>query len=141
MAIFNLKSQAQKENETTIKNAIAIMLADGQIDPNEMEFLITICQRVGLSEKQLKAILQNPQSIEFTPAKNSNERMQQLIDMVWMMMADGHIDAREMDACITLAAKLGFKASTVGALVQHIVNELDRSRVARQVKVNIDAFL
>lgn len=141
MAIFNLKSQAQKENETTIKNAIAIMLADGQIDPNEMDFLITICQRVGLPEKQLKAILQNPQSIEFTPAKNSNERMQQLIDMVWMMMADGHIDAREMDVCITLAAKLGFKASTVGALVQHIINEIDRSRAARQVRVNIDAFL
>lgn len=141
MGLFNLKSQSQKERETTVKNVIAVMLADGQMDPDEMRFLNAVCQRVGLSEKELKGVLKNPQNIEFTPAKNPNERMQQLIDIIGMMLSDGHIDSREMDICITLATKLGFKPSSVAALVQNIVNQAESSRGAQQVNINVDAFL
>jgi len=141
MSIFSFKSQSQKEKETTVKNAIAVMLADERIDPNEMQLLSIICQRVGLSEKQFKAILQNPQSIEFTPAKNPNDRMQQLVDMVAMMMIDAEIDPREMEICIHLASKLGFRPSSVTGLVQHIINELEKSRGIQQVNVDVAAYL
>ncbi len=141
MRFFSFKTRSRKEKETTVKNAIAVMLADGRIDPNEMELLNMICQRVGLSQKQLKSILQNPEKIEFTPAKNPNDRMQQLIDMVAMMMIDGDIDPREMDVCKTLAARLGFRSSVVTELVEHIVNELEKSKGAPQVNVDIQAFL
>lgn len=141
MAFFNLKNQSQKERETTVKNVIAIMLADGHIDPEEMRFLGMVCQRVGLPEKELKSILKNPQSIEFTPAKAPQERMQQLIDIIGMMLADGHLDTREMDMCINLATRLGFKASAVTALVQQIVNQAQVSRGAQQVNINVNAFL
>jgi uncharacterized membrane protein YebE (DUF533 family) len=106
-----------------------------------MNLLATICKRVGLSESELKAILKNPQSIQFTPAQNPNDRMQQLIDMVFMMMADGDIDPREMDICMQLAMKLGFKPSAVSALVQEIINKIEQSRGTQRVKVNLDAFL
>ena len=141
MGIFNIKSRSQKENETTVKNAVAVMLADGQIDPNEMKILVMICQRVGVSEKKLQTIIQNPQSIVFTPAKDPNDRLQQLIDMVAMMMADGDIDPREMDVCITLATRLGFRASAVPALVQHLINQIGQRRGTNQVNVNINAYL
>jgi len=124
-----------------VKNAIAVMLADERIDPNEIQLLSMICQRVGLSEKQLKAILQNPQSIEFTPAKNPNDRMQQLVDMVAMMMIDMEIDPREMEVCIHLASKLGFRPSSVTGLVQHIINELEKSRGTQQVNIDVATYL
>ena len=141
MGIFSFKSQSQKERETAVKNVIAVMLADGKIDPNEMQFLSMVCRRVGLSEKELKGILQKPQSIKFTPAKSPNDRMQQLVDMVWMMLADGEIDQREMDMCITLATHLGFKPSAVGALVQHIIAELKKNREKQQVSIDINSWL
>jgi tellurite resistance protein len=141
MGIFSLKSHTQKEKETTVKNAIAVMLADGHIDPREMNLLSLICRTVGLSERTLQAILQNPQSIEFAPAKNLNDRMQQLIDIVTMMLADGRIDPSEMDVCITLATRLGFRPSSVGALVQHIINEISQNRGARQVNIDVNAYL
>ena len=56
MGFFNFKSQSQKERETAVKNVIAVMLADGKIDPNEMKFLSMVCQRAGVSEKELKNI-------------------------------------------------------------------------------------
>ena len=141
MGFFNTKSQSQQERETAVKNVIAVMLADGKIDPNEMKFLATVCQRAGLSEKELKNILQKPQSIKFTPAKSPNDRMQQLVDMVWMMLADGQIDQREMDMCITLATHLGFKPSAVGALVQHIISELKKNRAKQQVNIDLNSWL
>lgn len=141
MGFFSIKSQSQKERETAVKNVIAVMLADGKIDPNEMKFLSMVCQRAGISEKELKNILQKPQSIKFTPAKSPNDRMQQLIDMVWMMLADGQIDQREMDMCITLATHLGFKPSAVGALVQHIISELKRNREKQQVNIDLNSWL
>ena len=55
-------SQSQKETETAVKNVIAVMLADGKIDPNEMKFLSMVCQRAGVSEKELKSILQTPRA-------------------------------------------------------------------------------
>lgn len=136
-----IKDQSQKEKETAVKNVIAVMLADGKIVPNEIKFLSTVCQRVGLSEKELKTILQNPQSIQFTPPKNPNNRMQELVDMVWMMLVDGQIDQREMDICIALATRLGFKPSAVGALVQHIVGELNRNKEKQQVNIDINTWL
>lgn len=141
MGFFNFKSQAQKEKETTVKNAIAVMLADGQIDRNEMQLLGIICRRVGLSEKEFNVILQNPQSIAFTPARSLDDRMQQLIDMVAMMMIDGHIDPREMEICIHLASKLGFRPSSVAGLVHHIINELENNLETQQVSIDVAAYL
>jgi hypothetical protein len=47
--------------------------------------------------------------------------MQQLVDMIRIMLADGQIDQREIDLCITLATRMGFRPSQVTALVQHIM--------------------
>ena len=141
MGFFSLKSQSQKEKETAVKNLIAVMLSDGKIDPNEMKHLGIVCRRHGMSEKQLKEILKKPQSIKFTVPKEPNARMQQLIDMVWMMLADGQIDQREMDMCIALAMKMGFRPSVVPQLVQHIINEVKRNQQTQKVNVNINDWL
>lgn len=141
MGFFNFKSQSQKEKETAVKNLIAVMLSDGEIDQNEMKHLGIVCRRHGISEKQLKEILSKPQSIKFTVPKEPNDRMQQLIDMVWMMLADGQIDQREMDMCITLATKMGFRPSAVTQLVQHIINEAKRNQQTKRVNVNINDWL
>ena len=117
------------------------MLADGKIDPNEQKMLFMMCSKYGINEKQLTEIMKKPQNIKFTAAKEPNARMQQLVDMIWMMLADGQIDQREMDLCITLATQLGFRPSHVTALVQHIIKEIQRNRETQQVNVNIEDWL
>jgi uncharacterized tellurite resistance protein B-like protein len=141
MGFFSFKSQSQKEQESAIKNLIAVMLSDGRIDDNEMKYLGMVCGRYGITEKQLKEILQKPQNITFTVPKDANSRMQQLVDIVSMMMIDGDIDQREMDTCMALAMKMGFRPSAVSQLVQHIINEIKRNVQTRQVNVNINDWL
>jgi uncharacterized tellurite resistance protein B-like protein len=141
MGFFNFKSQSQKERESAVKNLIAVMLADGKIEDNEKVHLGRICQRYGITDKQFKEILQKPQDIKFTVPQDPNARMQQLIDIVWMMMIDGHIDQREMDMCIALAVNMGFRPSAVPQLVQHIINEIKKQAQAQKVDVDVNEWL
>ena len=141
MGIFNFKSQSQKEKETLAKNLIAVMLSDGQIDQDELKYLGMVCARHGITEKQLQDILKKPQNIKFTPPKDPNNRMQQLVDIVFMMLADGQIDEREMDTCMTLATHLGFRPSAVRDLVQHLIAEAKKNQQTKQVNVNLDDYI
>ena len=141
MGFFNFKNQSQKERESAVKNLIAVMLADSKIEDNEKVHLGRICQRYGITDKQFKEILQKPQDIKFTVPQDPNARMQQLIDIVWMMMIDGHIDQREMDMCIALAVNMGFRPSAVPQLVQHIINEIKKQSQAQKVNVDVNEWL
>lgn len=141
MGFFNFKSQSQKEKESAVKNLIVVMLADGKIDDNEKVHLGRVCNRYGITPKQLEDILKKPQNIKFTVPQNPNDRMQQLIDIVWMMLIDGDIDQREMDVCITMATKMGFRPTAVPQLVQHIVNEIKKQAESQKVNVDVGDWL
>jgi len=116
-----LKTRKSKEIETTVMNLIAVMLADGEVTHEEKVLLSMVCVRVGLSENKLAEILQNPEKVKFTPAKNYEDRMDQLSEVVSMMLVDGNINQVEMDLCIIIALKLGFRPTAVDEIIHDIV--------------------
>lgn len=134
-------SQSTKEKKSTVKNAIAVMLADGKITPEEEEFLAAICARVGLAPAELKSILDHPESVSFTPAQDPKERLFQLMDVTFMMMIDGEIDQREMRLCQAIASQLGFPASAVPKLVMAIVEGIKKGRERSSVASEIEGLL
>jgi len=119
MRPFDEKSNAEKMS--TVKNVVSVMLADGKITHEEQEYLKTMSVRIGLSKSQLEYILKNIESIEFTPAKTKEERFDQLLNAVIMMMVDGDIDKSELTLCHDLAAKLMFSEDTVEDIVQRCI--------------------
>jgi len=135
------ESQSTKEKKSTVKNAIAVMLADGKITSEEEEFLAAICVRVGLAPAELKSILDHPEGVSFTPAKDTKERVFQLLDVVFMMMIDGEIDQREMRLCQAIATQLGFPASIVPKLVMAVVEGIKKGRERASVAADIEKFL
>ena len=135
------EGQASKEKKTAVANAIAVMTADGKIDNSELKLLAAICARVGLSEKKTKEVLANPGKVKFTVPKTREERVRQLIDMVFMMMVDGKIDRREMDVCMTLASRMGFPSSVIPKMMADLIAAIQRGRSREQVRVEIDGFL
>lgn len=133
------ESREKKERKTTVMNVIAIMLADGEISDGERECLAQVCERVGMPEAELRELLAHPERIKFTPAKDEEGRLAQLADIVMMMMADGEISESEMDLCIGIAMLLGFPASAVKQMVEHITSE--RAAANQEVKAELAAFL
>ena len=135
------ESQSTKEKKTTVKNAILVMLSDGVITPEENNFLEQICKRVGISKKEVDQIMKDLNKIKFTPAEDPQQRLYQLVDIVYMMMIDGYIDEREMDTCVTMAVQLGFAPSAVTDMVTEIVVKIKNCQQRNDVVVEMEEFL
>lgn len=133
MGWFDNKDTMQKKS--ALRNAVAVMLADGKVEPNEVATLGFICKRLGLEPSVLNEIVANPGQIEFVVPQDPTEKVRQLADVVFMMMADGNINQKELDCCRAVALGLGFSASTVVDVIlgiaEAIKNGVNRDQTIR----------
>ncbi len=98
----------------------ALAKADGHIDEREMSFIITVGKKNGMAAAEVRKIVAgNTSGISELPSTDS-ERFDQIYDLVEMMLSDGIVDENEMDFCIMMAEKLGFRKAIVGVLVRKI---------------------
>lgn len=133
--------RSSMEKKTAVMNAVVVMGADGRIDDKELAFLFAICKRVGMSEAELKEIIDDPSSVKFTVPTDPNERASMLIDIVFMMMVDGNIDRREMDLCMQIASRLGYKPVVVPKLVGAVIDAIKQGKSREQVGFSVDSYL
>jgi len=127
--------------KSAVRNVIGIMLADGKIDPRERTFLKAVCKRVGITEQELGDLMRNLSGIEFVPVKDDKERVMQLCDMVFMMLADGEIDKRELAFCTVVAQRLGFQPKVVQNLIAKIIADIKRGLLQQGVTKDVADFL
>lgn len=116
--------ESTMEKKSALRNAVAVMLADGKIEPNEIKTLRVICARLGLDTEVLKEVLDNPEAIEFVVPQDDHEKACQMVDIVFMMMSDADIDEKELDFCRAVAMRFGYHSSIVGKLVLGIVEAI-----------------
>ncbi len=114
------ESEETKKLKSHITTLGALAKVDGHVDPNEMNFIISIGKRHGLKASEIRNLLSNPKKTELQLPTNDSERFDQIYDLVEMMLADGIIDENEMNFCTHMAAKLGFNKTIVGVLVRKI---------------------
>lgn len=114
------ESEETKKVKSHLTNLAALAKVDGHLDSSEIDFIVSIGTKHGMRSKDVKALLSSSQKIEFALPNNDSDRFDQIYDLVEMMLADGIVDENEMDFCIQMAARLGFKKSVVGILVRKI---------------------
>ena len=147
MGLFDefLKNNSSSEVKSKIQVLVAVMLADGQISPNEEKLLVMIANRAGISEVELKKIvsesLKNPSSIKFCPPADPNEKVKLLLDMVAMMLADGKIDKREAAFCEKTAVRLGFNPVIIPKMVSDILKLAQQNIPRQQITTELDQFM
>jgi len=129
------------ERKTAVRNVIGIMLADGKIDPRERTVLKAVCKRVGITEQEVADLMGNLGSSEFVAAKDDRERVLQLCDMVFMMLADGKIDKSELVFCMAAACRLGFHPKVVEGLIAKIVKDVNQGHLRKNVTKDVADFL
>jgi uncharacterized membrane protein YebE (DUF533 family) len=114
------------ENEQTRKlrnhllNLGELAKVDGHLDASELNYIIAIGQRNGFKPDEVKNLIANSGANHFHLPDNDSERFDQIYDLVEMMLADGIVDDNEMEFCMEMAAKLGFRRAIVGVLVRKI---------------------
>jgi uncharacterized tellurite resistance protein B-like protein len=140
MTLF--ESKQTKEHKSHLMNLITLCCADGEISPHEVNFIMNIgINRLKMSKKEIEKVLKKPSKVKFSPPKDNNERFQQLWDMILLMFADGKITQDEMDFCITMATKLGFRPTIVDQLVKIIVDAVQKGQQKEKVKSDVEVWM
>ncbi|SNR60265.1 MULTISPECIES: TerB family tellurite resistance protein [Hymenobacter] len=135
------------ENEQTKKvkshliNLAALAKADGHIDEREMNFIVAVGKKNGMRADEVRTIVGNAGRVAMVLPENDSERFDQIFDLVDMMLADGVVDDHEMDFCIDMAEKLGFRKAIVGVLVRKISMGVKDGLPREQIKEETQAFL
>ncbi|MFN3405467.1 MAG: TerB family tellurite resistance protein [Cytophagaceae bacterium] len=120
-----------------IKNLIALARVDGIVSEPERDYIFKVGLKAGFKEEEIDEILHEAPNLEFKIPVNDGERFDQIFELVQLMLTDGVIEDNEMDFCIEMAEKLGFRKAIVGILVRKIsigINSgLNRDAIKKEV--------
>ncbi len=130
-----------KKIKTHLTNLGALAKIDGHVDSTELNFIVAIGQKNGLKPEEVKTIVANADALKFEMPKNDSDRFDQIFDLVEMMLADGIVDDNEMDFCIEMATRLGFRKAIVGVLVRKITMGVKDGLSREAIKKDSQAFL
>lgn len=135
------ESEETKKIKSHLTNLAALAKIDGHMDSSEIDFIIAIGTRHGIKADDVRGLLSNTKNTEPSLPTNDSERFDQIYDLVEMMLADGIVDESEMDFCIQMASRLGFKKSVVGVLVRKISMGVKDGLTRERIKQDAHAFL
>ncbi len=113
-----------EEKKTRIALLALMMTADGKIDKSEQSFLRKKALKIGVSADEVKKIINNALFGTFKPELSNapEERYSLFIDIIIMMMIDGHIDQKEMDLCSSQCVSLGFPKKLIPIMIDIITD-------------------
>ncbi len=116
--MFGIKTDNKKRSH--LKNLVAIAKLDGVVTKEELEFLLSVGKKVGVSESEINKMIQRTDKIEVTKPETLELALDYIYDLVLMTMADGVIDEAEISLTIEIAEKLGLNPVTSGVIVRKI---------------------
>ena len=135
------ENEQTKKIKSHIVNLAALAKADGHIDEREMNFIVAIGRKNGMRPADVRSVVANAGSVNLLLPDNDSERFDQIFDLVDMMLADGVVDDHEMEFCIDMAGKLGFRKAIVGVLVRKISMGVKDGLPREQIKEETQSFL
>ena len=136
------ENEQAKKIKGHLLNLAALAKADGHIDAREMNFIIAVGKKNGINSTEVQSLVSGSKGIENSDLPtNDSERFDQIFDLVDMMLADGIVDDTEMDFCIIMAEKLGFRKAIVGVLVRKISQGVKDGHPRERIKEESNQFL
>lgn len=135
------ESKKTREEKQHLNNLVALAKQDGEIDQHEMAYLWKIAKKNGFEHDEFLDLLEEVSSEEFHAPKNDAERFEQLFELVELMRADGSIHEKELDFCIEVANKFGFRKAIAGVAVRKLAVDLDNGLDKEAIRQDFQNFL
>lgn len=99
----------RKQDKGHFRNLVMIANSDGELSTKEAELLADIGQDLGLTPEQIEAIKANPKDYAMNPPANRVERFEQMVNLIQMVQANGHVKDEEMNLLERIAVGIGYK--------------------------------
>ncbi len=135
------ESPEKKVIKSHIRHLVRLAKSDGILHSDELRFIKRVGKKNGLSEKEVDAIIQNPTSVDIVLPKTNDDKFHQIFDLVNLMLKDGEVNDAEIEFCMELANRLGFRKVIVGVLVSKIERGIRDGLTRKQIRQEADAFV
>ena len=99
---------------------IQLAKIDGDFDGTEKLHILMVGRANGLSEEEIKEIVENPVDLPDIGTFTEDEKFDYLYNIVQLMKIDSQVYLSEIKYCEDLAEKLGFKRKVIAALSARI---------------------
>lgn len=101
-----------------LKNLIALAAADGHLDPEERDMIVTIGLKRGLKLWQIEGLLADPGAHTLFLPESIANRMNLLYDIMLIIYADHEVNAKELEFITSVVKAFQLPDSTVDELLK-----------------------
>jgi len=112
------------------QNLIIVAAADGQLDNDESDFILSIGNRLGLTPDDVMPIANNLGVLSFIIPEDGLQKTIELQTLVMMMVADGQIHDREYIMCQDYANRIGYGKEILDDMINQLSGKPANTRDA-----------
>lgn len=125
MGLFDLFRQNQNDEELClIRDLVLMSVADGECIADEKILMVKIIADLGVDLEKYQSKLSNLHSIKDAYPVTREKKLQHLLKIVSIMLADGECTKEEIQLCNLIASKMGLGEKEVGATVAFFVSNM-----------------
>ncbi len=111
-------------------------MADGKIKGPEIEFIKKIARHMDISDKELIALFENPQSSHSHTSFSEAERISHLYKLILMMRIDNETHESEIEALKNFSIKMGIRPVITDQILKKI-EESDKNALTAEELLKI----
>lgn len=115
MGFFSHRSTDEKK--TMFLAAVQMAMADGHLEPSEFAWCMLIAARIGLTDSEVRSVIDNPASVNLTVPESKKERALNLIELIHVSESDGDVSPEELKVLIAFAVLYGFSAEQLKSII------------------------
>lgn len=133
-------ANSKTHNLTEFKNLLAIALADGMLDKNELDYLFKVSDKFYITPDEIQQLISGEHELEYERPTSKKERILKLHRMVEMMLLDGEADLKEYRICMSLGVALGFDEQRIESILDKMIDLVEADTPAEKILELKDEF-
>lgn len=129
----HFESGEQSSQKGHFRNLIMLARIDGKVADEEKDLLARISSRLGLTDEQVKEVMNDANSYPMIPPVSREERYERLIQLTQMICVDGVVDPKEDILIHRYGIALGFTQERLDEkypiILEKVKNGIDRNDI------------
>src|SRR5690606_37027147 len=105
------------------QNLLLVAVADGYLDDQESDFLVSIGQQLNLTQEDTTPIAENIAVLSFIIPESGLQKTLELQTLVMMVLQDGELHDNEYNLCLQYARRIGYSKETLDEMINDLVKE------------------
>jgi len=111
-----------EEKISHLNDLIMLSRIDGRENLNEINFINSVADRLGISRTDLKEIRNKSSKVSFSPPENMYQTMMQYHRLIVLMGIDRIISKEEKDFCTKLGLKMKLKKEAISEIIDKAID-------------------